>query len=84
MAWLEPPRGCDGERLFWSAREAGISVPGSAFSLSTGLERFIRLSGGWRAPVEPAIHVLGNIAARAPRASRSGMKKRLLVGFAIA
>jgi DNA-binding transcriptional MocR family regulator len=63
MSWIELPRGCDGERLFWSAREAGISiVPGSVFSLSTGLERFIRLSAGSTAPLEPAIRALGRIA----------------------
>jgi DNA-binding transcriptional MocR family regulator len=65
MSWLELPRGCDGERLFWSAREAGISImPGSVFSLSTGLERFIRLSAGSRAPLEPAIRALGRIASK--------------------
>lgn len=63
MSWLELPRGCDGERLFWSAREAGISiVPGSVFSLSTGLERFVRLSAGSKAPLEPAIRTLARIA----------------------
>lgn len=65
MSWLELPRGCDGERLFWSAREAGISImPGSVFSLSTGLERFIRLSAGSRAPLEPALRSLGRIASQ--------------------
>ncbi|HTV24836.1 MAG TPA: PLP-dependent aminotransferase family protein, partial [Polyangiaceae bacterium] len=35
MSWVELPRGADGERLFWSARDAGISIiPGSVFSLS--------------------------------------------------
>jgi DNA-binding transcriptional MocR family regulator len=63
MTWLELPRGCDGDRLFWSARDAGISiVPGSVFSLSTGLERFIRLSAGSRKPLEAAIRALGQLA----------------------
>lgn len=69
MAWLELPSGCDGERLFWSALDAGISVvPGSVFSLSTGLERFVRLSAGSTAPLEPAVRTLGRLA-RAQRSS---------------
>lgn len=77
MAWLELPRGCDGERLFWSAREAGISiVPGSVFSLSTGLERFIRLSAGSRAPLDAALRVLGQLASAQLGAPRTGTKPR--------
>jgi hypothetical protein len=40
VSWLKLPGGCDGERLFWSAREAAISImPGSVFSLSTRASR---------------------------------------------
>jgi DNA-binding transcriptional MocR family regulator len=63
MSWLELPIGCDGEHLFWSARAAGISiVPGSVFSLSRGLERFVRLSAGSQSALEPSIRELGRLA----------------------
>lgn len=62
MSWLELPSGFDGEALFWSARAAGISiVPGSVFSLSRGLERFVRLSAGSRSALEPGIAQLGRL-----------------------
>jgi DNA-binding transcriptional MocR family regulator len=65
MLWLELPRGCDGDALFWSARDAGISiVPGSVFSLSSGLGRFVRLSAGFRLDCEPALRTLGGLARR--------------------
>lgn len=62
MLWVELPEGCDGERLFWAARESGICiVPGSVFSLATGLERFVRLSGGTDPRSEQAIERLGRL-----------------------
>lgn len=63
MVWIELPDGIDGERLFWAAQDAGIAiVPGSVFSLTSGLERFIRLSGGIDPAAERAVQTLGRLA----------------------
>jgi hypothetical protein len=51
-------------------------VPGSVFSSSTGLERFIRLSAGSRAQLAPAIHTLGRIARAQLEPPRSNAKQR--------
>jgi DNA-binding transcriptional MocR family regulator len=62
MLWIELPKGCDGERLFWAALDAGIAiVPGSVFSLTTGLERFIRLSTGTDPRAARAVETLGRL-----------------------
>lgn len=63
MVWVELPPGADGERLFWSAREASIGiVPGSAFSLGSKLERFIRLSAGSSCDFDAPVRALGRLA----------------------
>jgi DNA-binding transcriptional MocR family regulator len=64
MVWVELPRGADGERLFWDAREAGVAiVPGSLFSLSRGLERYVRLSGGCAEGAGEAVAKLGHLVS---------------------
>jgi DNA-binding transcriptional MocR family regulator len=63
MLWVELPEGCDGERMFWAARDAGIGiVPGTVFSLAGGLERFVRLSGGTDPRTDRALETLGRLA----------------------
>lgn len=63
MVWVELPPGSSGERLFWSAREAGIAiVPGSVFSLGSKLERFIRLSAGSSCDFDAPVRALGRLA----------------------
>ena len=62
MLWIELPAGANGERLFWSAREAGIGiVPGSVFSLASELKRFIRLSAGSTFDFDAAVRKLGKL-----------------------
>lgn len=85
MSWLELPRGCDGERLFWSAREAGISIiPGSVFSLSTGLERFIRLSAASRAARRRRTCARRARASAARSRSRQGASASVEAGEGVA
>ena len=63
MVWVELPPGASGERLFWSAREAGIAiVPGCVFSLGSKLERFIRLSAGSSSNFDAPVRTLGRLA----------------------
>jgi len=63
VLWVELPPGADGERLFWSAREAGIGIiPGSVFSLGSELERFVRLSAGSSGDFDAPVRQLGRLA----------------------
>ncbi|HVZ36380.1 MAG TPA: hypothetical protein VG963_28320 [Polyangiaceae bacterium] len=61
--WLELRAGTSGERLFWSAREAGIGiVPGSVFSFASKLERFVRLSACSSFDIDAPVARLGWLA----------------------
>jgi DNA-binding transcriptional MocR family regulator len=63
MLWVELPRGCSAERLFWSARKAGISIiPGNVFTLASGLDRFVRLSAANVSNLDAAMGTLGGLA----------------------
>lgn len=67
LLWCELPGQADAVKLFWQAREAGISIaPGPMFSANGGFQNFIRINCGYpvNAPIERAVGVLGHLARK--------------------
>jgi DNA-binding transcriptional MocR family regulator len=67
VLWVELPRGVDALRLFYLARDAGISIaPGHLFAPSAEFKNFIRISCGhpWSPRIEAAVSTLGKLLER--------------------
>jgi DNA-binding transcriptional MocR family regulator len=65
VLWVELPETVDGEQLFQSALEQGVSItPGTLFSATRRFRNYIRVSAGapWSDRLEQAVATLGALA----------------------